>query len=288
MGNVNLELYKTFYVVAKNLSMTKAAEELMISQPAISKSIKTLESQIGGTLFNRSSKGLELTNEGKMLFDRVSIAINLITSAENDFDTYKKLQKGEVRIGISSVLSKCLISDVIKNFSLKYPDIKINITNGLTDDLIRKMNEGKLDFVIYNNVSDKKYDANVKPLTKLSYSFFYNPSLYKVDKIKEISDLNNYCLILQQKGSNTRDMLDEYTENVLNPYIEVMSQDLICSLVNDGIGIGFAFDKIIEKNKDLKKIVFDTIDADINIATNKSVKPSFAARVFIKEIISKY
>ena len=286
--NISLDLYKTFIVVAKCKSMSVAADELFVSQPAVSKAIKTLENQLCGTLFNRSNKGLELTEEGKMLYDRISVAINLITSAENDFNTYKQVQKGEIKIGISSVLYKCILRDVVKIFSLKYPDVKINITNGLTDDLIKKMNEGKLDFVIYNNNENKKYNANVKLLTKLNYSFFYNPDLYKVGKITKISDLNKYSLILQQKGSNTRDMLDDYTENNLSPHIEVMSQDLICNLVLGGNGIGFAFEKIIEDNINFKKIELEEISTDINIAVNKFVKPSFAARTLIKEILDRY
>ena len=70
--NVNLELYRIFYVVAKHKHMTKASEELCISQPAISQSIKKLEDQLGGTLFLRSNKGMELTEEGKMFFEYLS------------------------------------------------------------------------------------------------------------------------------------------------------------------------------------------------------------------------
>ena len=81
--NVDLELYRVFYVVAKHKHMTRASEELHISQPAISQSIKKLEEQLGGTLFLRSNKGMELTEEGKMFFEppssviRQSIAIVL-------------------------------------------------------------------------------------------------------------------------------------------------------------------------------------------------------------------
>lgn len=283
--NVSLDLYKNFISVAKNKSMTKASEEMSISQPAISKSIKTLENQIGSTLFNRSSKGLELTNEGKMLYDRISIAMNLIVNAENELSSYKKLEEGEIKIGISSVLSKCLIIDTIKNFRTKYPKIKISITNGIVDDLIEKLNFGKLDFVIFNEKENNDYNANIEHLTSLSYVFFYNEKLCQIDDISTIDGLNNHCLILQQKGSNTRDILDIKTNYELKPQIEVMSQDLICNLVDEGLGIGFAFEELVDLNPNFKKIYLPYLDnVSVNIATNKNINPSFAAKTFIKEL----
>lgn len=283
--NISLDLYKNFIAVAKNKSMTKASEEMCISQPAISKSIKTLENQIGSTLFNRSSKGLELTKEGQMLYDRISVAMNLIVNAENELSSYKKLEEGEIKIGISSVLSKCLIIDTIKNFRTKYPKIKISITNGIVDDLIEKLNFGKLDFVIFNEKENNDYNANIEHLTSLSYVFFYNEKLCQIDDISTIDGLNNHCLILQQKGSNTRDILDIKTNYELKPQIEVMSQDLICNLVDEGLGIGFAFEELVDLNPNFKKIYLPYLDnVNVNIATNKNINPSFAAKTFIKEL----
>ena len=99
--NINLELYKVFYVVAKNKHMTKASEELHISQPAISQSIKKLEEELGGTLFIRSNKGMELTSEGKMFYDYIKSALELIQNAENEFTLFKDLSKGSIKLGAS-------------------------------------------------------------------------------------------------------------------------------------------------------------------------------------------
>ena len=107
--NVNLELYRIFYVVAKNNHMTKASEELFISQPAISQAIKKLENQIGGTLFLRSNKGMELTEEGKMLYEHIKGALELIDNAENEFTSFKDLSKGEIKIGCSTTLTKLIL-----------------------------------------------------------------------------------------------------------------------------------------------------------------------------------
>ena len=136
--DINLELYKVFYTVAKYKSMTKAAKELMVSQPAISKSIQTLETSLGGTLFLRSNKGLELTEEGKMFYEKISSALYLIFNAENSFGQFKNLNTGKINIGISTVLTKTILLDVLALFKKEYPNIKINITNGLTLHIVRK------------------------------------------------------------------------------------------------------------------------------------------------------
>lgn len=281
----NLEYYKTFYTVAKVKSMTKASEELMVSQPAISKSIRMLEAQLGGTLFNRSNKGLELTEEGQMLFDKIRPALDSIRNAEVSFQEYKELNTGIIKIGISSVLTKCLLVDILSNFKEKYPNVKFVIQNGLTSDLMEKLNEGNLDFVIYNKSNIEEKNVKSQLLTTLSYVFFYNPAFYDVENTN-IETLNSFPLLLQNKNSNTRKFLDEYTNDSLIPYMEIVSQDLICNFVEAGLGVGFAFEKIVDKiSSKLKKLKMKNLPkSKVYIATNKNITPSFAAKTFLKDV----
>ena len=109
--------------------MTKASEELHISQPAISQSIKKLEDQLGGTLFSRSNKGMELTEEGKMFYEYVKSALELINNTETEFASFKDLTKGKIKIGCSTTLTKLILIDILKEFHKDYPNISINITN---------------------------------------------------------------------------------------------------------------------------------------------------------------
>ena len=154
--NVDLELYRVFYTVAKHNHMTKASEELHISQPAISQSIKKLEDQLGGTLFLRSNKGMSLTSEGKMFYEYVKGALELISNAENEFTSFKDLSKGEIKIGCSTTLTKLILINSLKEFHKDYPNININIINDLTSNLINDLKLGKLDFVIFNESNIKE------------------------------------------------------------------------------------------------------------------------------------
>ena len=104
--NINLELYKIFLSVAKNKSITKASNELMISQPGVSKSIKNLENQLNCSLFIRTKSGVCLTNEGNLLYSKLGDAFELINNAENSLMEMRNLEYGYLNIGISSTLTR--------------------------------------------------------------------------------------------------------------------------------------------------------------------------------------
>ena len=285
--NVDLELYKVFYAVAKHKNMTKASEELFISQPAISQSIKKLEDQLGGILFLRSNKGMELTEEGKMFYEYVKGALELINNAEKEFTSFKDLTKGEIKIGCSTTLTKLILIDALKEYHLDYPNININITNDLTTNLINDLKLGKLDFVIFNESNIKETNLNLEKIKELKQGFIYNPDYYD-DNVNTFEDLNNLPLILQKEESNSRKLLDYIAlQNSVKliPKMEVVSQELITEFTNIGLGVGFAIIDLAKRNsKNLKELDINKKIPNINIylATNKSVSLTFASKMFIK------
>lgn len=285
--NIDLELYRTFYVVAKNKHMTKASEELHISQPAISQSIQKLEEQLNGTLFLRSNKGMELTEEGKMFYEYVKGALELIDNAEKEFTSFKNLDKGEIKIGCSTTLTKLILVDAIEKFHNDYPNININITNDLTSNLINNLKLGKLDFVIFNESNIKESNVDLKKIRELKQGFVYNP-LYFKDEINNFKDLNNYPLILQKPESNSRKLLDHLAlqnNTLLTPKIETVSQELVTEFTHIGLGIGFVIIDLAKRNfKDLKEIELNKTLPKINVllATNKNIVLTFASKKFIE------
>lgn len=284
--NIDLELYRIFYVVAKHKHMTKASEELHISQPAISQSIKKLEEQLNGTLFLRSNRGMELTEEGKMFYGYVKGALELIDNAEKEFTSFKDLSKGEIKIGCSTTLTKLILLDTIERFHKDYPNIDINITNDLTSNLMNDLKLGKLDFVIFNESNVKESNVLLKKIKELKQGFVYNPSIFS-DDIENFNDLNNYPLILQQSESNSRKLLDyiALSNNVkLIPKMEVVSQELITEFTHIGLGIGFVIIDLAKRNfDDLKELKLNKNIPNINVflATNKSISLTFASKTFI-------
>lgn len=289
--NANLELYKVFYVVAKNKHMTKASEELHISQPAISQSIKKLEEELGGTLFIRSNKGMELTSEGKMFYDYIKSALELIQNAENEFTLFKDLSKGSIKLGASTTLTKILLIDKIKEFHKDYPNIEMNIVNDLTSNLMIDLQKGKLDFVVFNEGNIKENNITMKEIKKLKHGFLYHPDYFK-DTFQSLKDLIEAPLILQNKESNSRKFLDAYMlkNNIeLNAKIEVVSQDLVLQFTDAGLGIGFGIIELAKKKyPNLKELKLNELlpTSSIYLAQNKSIHLPFASQKFL-EYLSK-
>lgn len=290
--NVDLELYRIFYIVAKNKHMTKASEELHISQPAISQAIKKLEGQLGGTLFLRSNKGMELTREGEMFFDYVKGALELISNAENEFTSFKKLDKGEIKIGASTTLTKLILMDAIKRFHKDYPNIIINITNDLTNNLLIDLEKGKLDFVIYNEGIRKNTNIEELQLRELKQGFLYNPEFFK-DHIKTFNDLSKVDLILQKRESNSRKFIESYMLKkgiILEAKTEVVSQDLVLEFTNAGFGIGFALVELAKRNyPNLKELDInkDIPKHNIYIAKSRNLKLPFASEKLLEYLTKK-
>lgn len=267
--------------------MTKASEELYISQPAISQSIKKLEDQIGGTLFLRSNKGMELTEEGKSLFEHIKGALEIIENAENEFTAFKDLSKGEIKIGCSTTLTKLMLLEPLKQFHMDYPNINIKIENNLTSNLITSLKLGKLDFVIFNESDIQETGLKLRKIKDLKQGFIYNPE-YLEDKIQSFQDLNHYPLILQKEESNSRKLLNSIAlENgtILKPHMEVVSQELVTEFTNIGLGIGFTIiDLAKKKYPNLKELNINKKipNMQVFLATNKSISPTFASKTFMQ------
>lgn len=295
--NINFELYRIFYVVANHSSITKACEELRISQPAISKSIKNLEEQLGGQLFVRTKRGVVLTEEGKEFYNYIKQAIEYINNAENKFTDLINLETGCIKIGISTTLTKEFLLPYLEEFHSLYPKIDIQITTDLTSDLMPKLRNGLIDIVILN-LNDKNYgnDIDVIKCRKINDCFVVN-NKYKDLTLKEISlkDLNNYPLILQSKGSNTREFLDNLARNngiILKPNIELASYSLVVEFAKIGLGIGYATREYIEKEVKNKELYILNIKENIpcryiGIALSKNHIPNFGTRKLVDIITCK-
>ena len=295
--NIDFELYRIFYVVAKNGNITRASEELLISQPAISKSIKNLEEQLGGQLFVRSKRGVVLTEEGKAFYNYIKQAIEYISSAENKFSELINLETGCIKIGVSATLTKEFLLPYLKNFHSLYPHVDIQIDTNLSPVLIHKLKNGLIDIVILN-LNNEVYGNDVEIIKcKEVHDCFvvsnkYGCLLNKKVTLKEISE---YPLILQMKGSNTRTFFDEFTKNndiVLTPNIELASYSLVVEFAKIGLGVGYVTKEYI--SNELEKGELSVIDLEeeipsryLGIAISENHLPNFSAKKLMEMITKK-
>ena len=294
--NIDYELYRIFYIVAKNENITKASEELHISQPAISKAIKNLEDQLGGQLFVRTKRGVILTDEGKEFYNYIRQAVEYINNAENKFTDLINLESGCIRIGISATLTKEFLLPYLKKFHALYPKIDIQIITDLTADMIPKLRNGLIDIIIFNN-SGTNFGDDIEVINckKISDTFVVNKDYIDLTK-KELSlkDLNDYPLIMQPKGSNARYFIDNISREygvVLKPNMEPASFTLVCEFTKIGLGIGYLTKDYIKNYLDNKELFELNIKEKmpnryIGIALSKNHIPNFSTKKLI-EIINK-
>jgi len=240
--NINLELYKVFYYVARNESITRAANEMCISQPAISKSIKTLEDQINAKLFIRKRDGVVLTEIGETIYKKISYAMELINSAEKDIEQLTTFKSGIINIGASKTIINEFFMPYIKKFHKEYPNIRIRIFTDKTADLIKKTKMGLVDIFIANMPYDIPNDFENIKLVELHDCFVASEKFnYLKNKKLSANDLESLPLLVLAKGTIVRMNLDDFCvqNNItIKPEMEFGSNSLIKEFTKEGFGIG--------------------------------------------------
>lgn len=292
MSFINYELYRIFYVVANSGSITKAAGELFISQPAVSQSIKQLETQIGGRLFKRTSKGMELTYEGKMIYDYIREANELIGKAEKKFSQLKELTYGEIKIGASDTITKHYLLKYIKQFIAKYPDISVKVTNRTTGETLNLLKSGKVDIGFVNGpVTDELVD--VTDLVETEDVFVCNAEwINRYSEPLTPEQLAGEPLIMLEKLSNTRRVIDEHFAKFdveLNPMLELGSLDLMLDFAKVGLGITCAPSLTVESDIALGllyrvPITFQMPKRAFALVTMKGVPLNYSALQFVNSL----
>ena len=266
----NLELYKTFYFVAKNNSITQASNELMVSQPAVSKAIKTLESDLNTSLFNRNKDGVSLTNAGELLFNKINKAMELIISAEEDLDGLNNLEQGTINIGAGNTIMQRFLMPYIKEFHNKYPKINVIVHTVVTEELIKRAQVGLVDIVFTHLPNDIPKNFEIHKVKELHDILVVNKdSIYKDKQITK-KDLNKLPLILLPfKASNRKNFNKFLASNniVINPLMEIGNDLIIEDSALGGLGVGLVVREYVEsklKNQEL-----------FELKTNFNIEPKY-------------
>ena len=147
---MNLELYKAFYYTARLGNISKASEQLFITQPAVSRAVRQLEEELKCTLFFRTSKGVKLTQEGETLYNYIEQAFNFIRIGEDKVRDIRGLSSGEIRIGASDTICKHYLIPYLKLFHTLHPAVKIHMVCPTTPAIIDHLKAGRIDFGIVN------------------------------------------------------------------------------------------------------------------------------------------
>lgn len=291
---VNLELYRVFYAVAKCGSLTKAAEELYISQPAVSQAIKQLENQLGGKLFNRTHRGMELTEPGgRQMFDAVEQALKLFNQAETHYAELKNTATGVLRICASDTVATHFLIDYIKTYHERYPNVKIVIQDGTSAETIEliKNRKGDIGFV---NLPVDDHEVNLTDKVMQLHDIFVASEAFSelTDEVVPLSRLQDYPLLMLELSTATRQAIVGYAHSLgihLHPEVELASLELMAELAKKGIGIACIPREFVRHELEagtLKEIRTNPSlpVRGIGLVLAKDEKPSFAVREFLKSL----
>lgn len=286
----NLELYRVFYIVAKSGSLTKAAQELYISQPAVSQSIKQLENQLGVTLFNRTHRGMELSAAGKTIVKQVEEALKLIDDAESKLTVLKSSAAGTIRIGATDSIFHHLLADKLSEYNEKYPAVRFELISATSPQTLNQIKEGKCDIGFVNLPladEDVKFCGTVSHLSDIfvagkKFSSLQGESL----SLKKLQELP---LMMIEENTVARRALSAFLSTLgvtLNPDIEVASWDLMIRLAVRGMGVGCVPREYCRKQLESGELFELNIQPSlpvrgVGIVLARSAPLSFAMREFI-------
>lgn len=246
---MNLELYKFFYYAAEYSSISRAAERLYITQPAVSRAIRQLEYELGCSLFIRTPRGVKLTQEGEVLYRSVGQVFDSLSAAEKKINALKQLLTGEIKIGASDTLCKHYLIPYLKLFHTLYPDIRIQVVCRTTPDIISLLKSGTINFGMINMPYEDE-QLIFKSILDIQDCFAAGEKYrYLSNKAQALSEIARQPLLLLEKASNSRTFIDRYFDDNkigIEPAFELGNMDLLIHLARYDFGIACVIRNFIE------------------------------------------
>lgn len=286
--DINFELYKVFYYVAKNLSFSLASKELYISQSAVSQAIRTLEEKLGEALFTRTTKKVVLTPRGQLLYEYIEPAVHLLINGQLSLSEAPDLSKGKLHIGASDTICRYFLIDYIKEFHELYPKVHLQITNRTSTACVDLLRQGSVDLIVThlpNDAIESSMDTII--VSQFNDIFIANETFYNLkNEVLSYSDLNNLPILMLERNTATSKYLYNQLEKTgiyIYPKVELGSIDLLIDMAKIGLGISFVPDYCIYDNDSTLfklKLKSPLPKRQLGIVTSKNVPLSLAGRKF--------
>lgn len=286
-----LDYYRMFYETARFSSFSTAAQHLYISQSAISQCIHQLESELGVQLFVRTRRGVSLTNEGKLLYSKVENAINSIEQGEKQLERLRHLESGEITIAAGDTITTHFLLQYLEEFHALYPDIRIEMANSYSSQMLSLVKAGKADLAFINMPLDDD-ELEIEPCFEINDVFVCGPN-FEQNTSYSWDEVSNLPLILLEKNSSSRRFLDKNfkeKEISLKPQIEVAVHDLLIRFASIHLGVSCVIEQF--SKEELEKGIIKKLPLDpplpkrsIGCAYLKNTPLSYAAKAFLDLIM---
>ena len=289
--NQNLSSYRIFYTVANAGNISKAAKELYISQPAISKSIQKLEESLECKLVSRSSRGVALTDEGALLYSHVKEAFETLTQGEEQLKRSIELGVGHIRIGVSSTLCKFMLLPYLKEFIRRNPHISISISCQSTNETLKLLDNNKIDIGLIGKPAVMKniefdYLDNIEDIFVANKEYLDN---LKKRGVAADEILENSTLMLLDKNNMTRKYIDDYLQNnqiEVAESIDISNMDLLIDFAKIGVGVACVIRNFVKEELEEGSLIevplgFPIHEREVGFAYKSNTKSSKSLESFI-------
>ena len=289
--NTSLDWYRIFCTVVRTGNMTAAARELYISQPAVSMAMRQLEEALGGRLLLRTTKGVQPTAEGRVLYEYVKQAMELVTTAEEKVAAMQQLAEGKLSIGASDTVISRLLLPFLETFHEQYPQVNIRVTNKTTDECLRLLQSGAVDLCFINLPVAETSRLEITPFFTVHDCLIAGPKYAHLAQAGlSWQALGEYPLLLLEPLSNTRRNLDAFAlQNgvALAPEFQLGSYDLLLEFARIGLGLTFAvreFTDFMAEGLVEIPLTPPVPERQIGLVTLKGLELSRAAQTFVDEV----
>ena len=286
---VRLELYRVFKEVAETGNISAAAKNLYISQSAVSQSIKVLEKKLNQKLFIRSTKRVQLTPEGEILFKHIEPAMNLIKQGENQLLEAHTLNGGQLRIGASDTICRYYLVPYLNKFHKQFPHVHIKVTNQTSIACASLLEHGQVDFIVVNYPNSALSSTHIpRVINEFHDVFVANRQYFPLDgREVSLASLQKYPILMLDRKSTTSEFLHAMFQRShldLVPEIELSSNDLLIDLARIGLGIAFVPDFCIptdDKDLFVVKLKEELPKRQMVVAYNERMPLSQTAKQFM-------
>lgn len=289
--DINLEYYKIFYYVGQLKSITLAAEELSISQPAVSQAIKHLEKELGSPLFVRTSRGVRFTTEGEVLYSYVKRGYESIRLGEKKFLELLDLEEGELFIGASDMTLQFYLLEYLEKFHELHPKIRVTVKNAPTPETLKMLQEGSIDFGVISTPIQKRVDLRFRKVRDIQDIFVVGKKFKELTGRKlQYKELENLPLMCLEGTTSTRAYVEEFLRKngvLLQPEFELATSDMLVRFAIRGFGVAsvvedFALEAI--EKKEVFRLEFEKKipKRHFCIVTDEKIPMSAAARCFLE------
>ena len=288
---VKLELYRVFKEVAETENISAAAENLALSQSAVSQSVKQLETALQVRLFARSPRGVALTDEGRTLYEYVRSALGLIATGEDKLSQAQRLLMGTLVIGASDTVTSQYLSPFLDAFHREHPAIRLKIVSGRSGKVLSLLKSGAVDIAFASTPRDDAFNCHTCFQT---HTAFVAVSTYDCDfdRVYSLQEIARFPLILLERKASSRVFLEQYFLQggvKLNPEIELSSRSLLVALARIGLGVAGVTLEFVQRaleSGDIRQLKtdFDVPSRSLEMCTLKGVSPSAAATAFMEMV----